>query len=180
MECWPLLSTVFTLFSFLFSLLKSANTSADVGSTKQCFQILLESRSLTLPLCQNSEPVVHSSVVLCRTCFSCCSQFQQQAGGRSCSCRCKASKNLSQLGSSCAGHPGGIRERRFCQTLCVAEASRLSSEVFWELLCFLSSRMYAHKWGELEKGLPHLQLLKSPVCSFSRSMGFHGIVVFFW
>lgn len=64
-ECWPLLSTAFTLFfPLLFSLLQTANTSTNIGSTKECFQILLECFGLTLPLCQKPEPAVHSSTAL--------------------------------------------------------------------------------------------------------------------
>lgn len=181
MECWPLLSTAFTLFffliyfpPFLFSLLQSANTSTNIGSTKECFQILLESCGVTLPKAR----------ACCSAQFSCTVAipvFPVATRASSRSCRCRASKNLSQLGTGCAGHPGGTGKRRFCQTLCASAASKLSREGFWVLLCFLSSRICAHKWDELEKGLPHLWLFESPICSFPRRfMGFHGIVVFSW
>lgn len=179
-ECWPLLPTAFTLFSLLFPLLQSANTSTNIPSTKQCFQILLESCGVTLPFCQKPEPVVHRSAALWPY-LSFLLPPVPAADRRSCSCRCKASKNLLQLGSSCAGHPGETGKRRLCQTLCTAAASKLSSEVFWVLLWFLSNRMWAHKWDELEKVLHHLQFFESPVCPFpGRSMGFYGIVVFSW
>ncbi|RMC02904.1 hypothetical protein DUI87_20097 [Hirundo rustica rustica] len=47
--------SIYSFFCFLFSLLQSANTSTNTGSTKQCFQILLESFGVTLLLCQKPE-----------------------------------------------------------------------------------------------------------------------------
>lgn len=117
-------------FPFLFSLLQCANTSTNIGSTKQCFQTLLQFCGLTLPLCQEPEPAVHSSAALWPYLFFLL--LPVPAAGR----RSKASRNLSQLGNR-AGHPSGAGKRRFCQTLCTTAASRLSSEVF--LLCFLSN-----------------------------------------
>lgn len=119
-------------------------------------------------------------VSLCQKARACCSAqfsctlaipvFPVVTRASSRSCRCRASKNLSQLGTGCAGHPGGTGKRWFCQTLCASAASKLSREGFWVLLCFLSSRICAHKWSELKKGLPHLWIFKSPVCSFSEDL----------
>lgn len=180
-ECWPLLPTAFTLFFFFSFCFLCCNLpillqiyQAPNRAFKSCW-------SPVVSLCPCARSLLCTVELHCgHTCFSCCHQCQQQAGGAA-TAGAKPAWPCHSWEIAVLGTQVGQGTEGFPKLFPLQQPP--NSPVKYSGSCCVSSAIERDFTSGMnwKKGLAHLWLFKSPLCSFFRRfMGFHGVVMFSW